>query len=499
MRHSILGLLLISNAALSPAAAQERAAESLLARALGETPIATDLQELSDTIGGRPTGSPALDRAVEWGAAKFKAAGLDDVRLESYVAPGLWLPGVETGVVTQPRYPLAPENELRVAAMPFSSSTRSSGVEAEVIAVGSGDEAAFAAAGERVRGRWILVHTEPMQSLEDLFREYLDTPPCLARARQHGAAGILWMSTHSRRLLYRHNATLDGSLYTLPGAVVEREGALRTERLLSSGRTVRVKLRLQSTYAKETTMRNVVAEIRGREKPAETVILGAHLDSWDLGRGALDNGCNVALVLDVGRQMMALAREGTRPRRSVRFVLYTGEEAGLFGSWGEVRNHRADLDRVKAQVIFDIGTGHTSGFSLGGREDLRAAADAALAPAVGLGPFTHTADAFVGTDNYDYMLEGVPTLVANQDGTPYLPEYHAESDTYDKADLRQLMANAAIAAVLVWGLAEMAEDPAPRQSRTEIEAMTQATGLREQMQAYGLWDDFVAAKRGRMP
>ena len=171
----------------------------------------------------------------------------------------------------------------------------------------------------------------------------------------------------------------------------------------------------------------------------------------------------------------------------------------MFGSWGEVRSRRADLDRVKAQIVFDIGTGRTTGFSLGGRDDLRGAAEAALAPAAGLGPFTHTADAFAGTDNYDYMIEGVPTFVANQDGAPYLPEYHAESDTFDKVDARELQADAAIAAVLMWGLADSPKDPGPRQSHAEIETMAHATGLDIQMKAFGLWSDFTTGKRGRMP
>src|SRR5262249_22940560 len=158
-----------------------------------------------------------------------------------------------------------------------------------------------------------------------------------------------------------------GSVATVPAALIEREGALRLARLLAAGRTVRVRLTLLADVKEQATARNVVAELRGREKPEEVVILGAHLDSWDLGRGALDNGCNAALVLDVARQAAALARGGIRPRRSLRFVLYTGEEAGLFGSWGEVRSGRDQLDSVRAQIIFDIGTGRTTGFSLGGR------------------------------------------------------------------------------------------------------------------------------------
>jgi carboxypeptidase Q len=466
----------------------------IVARFLGPTPVLSDLRELTDTIGGRPTGSRALEEAVEWTAAKLRAAGLDEVRTESYVAPRLWVPGVERAEVTEP---VLPGRALDVAAMPFAASTGAAGLEAEVVDAGSGDEAGFRAAGS-LRGKWVLVHSTPMKSLDDLFKEYLDMPAVLARLRDGGAAGLLHMSTRPGRLLYRHNVTLDGSVFPLPSAVVEREGALRVARLIGAGKKVKIKVTLSAEIRENAAARNVMAEIRGGSRPDEVVILGAHLDSWDLGRGALDNGCNVALVIDVARQMAALAKTGVRPRRTVRFSLYTGEEAGLYGSMGEVRNRRSDLDRVKAQVIFDEGTGRTSGFSLGGREDLRSSVDAALAPISGLGPFVQTTDAFVGTDNYDYLVEGVPTLVANQDGPPYLPDYHAESDTYDKVDERELKLNEVVAGVVVWGFAESEALP-PRQSRAQVEALIKATGLDQQMKAFGLWDDFTSGRRGRAP
>jgi Zn-dependent M28 family amino/carboxypeptidase len=272
---------------------------------------------------------------------------------------------------------------------------------------------------------------------------------------------------------------------------------MRIARFLAKGATVRVRATLTAATPENALARNVVAEVRGRERPDEVVILGAHLDSWDLGRGALDDGCNVALVLDVARQAAALARYGHRPRRTLRFALYTGEEQGLFGSWQQVRRQREVLDRVKAQVIVDVGSGRITGFSLGGRADLRAAAEEALAPARALGPFTHTVEAFLGTDNFDYLLEGVPTLVANQEGVPYLPDYHADSDTFDKVDARELKYNAAVTGVLVWGLADRAQPPAPRQTRGEVEKLVQATGLAHQMKTFGLWDAFAKGERGR--
>jgi hypothetical protein len=162
-----------------------------------------------------------------------------------------------------------------------------------------------------------------------------------------------------------------------------------------------------------------------------------------------------------------------------------------------VRAHRGELDRIRAHIVFDEGSGRTSGFSLGGRADLKPAVDAALAPLAALGPFTQTIDAFFGTDNYDYLVEGVPTLVANQEGAPYLPDYHAESDTLDKVDLRELRANLAIAATVAFALADRAEPPAPRQSRAQVEALLKATALDQQMRLFNVWEPFVSGARGR--
>jgi Iap family predicted aminopeptidase len=474
-------------------------AESLVAIESGPTPILSDLQELTDEIGGRPTGSPALDRAVQWGLEKFKAAGLENVHAENYLAAGIWLPGVESGQVTAPLSVEPKADQLRVAAMPFSISTSAAGLDAAVVDVGHGDAAAFAAAGSTIRGRWVLVESDPLASIEDLDQEYSMTPPLFAAANAAGAAGILWMSTRPGRLLYRHNVSLNGSLSALPGAVIERDGALRLARLLRSGQTVRVRLNLQSSYVQNARARNVVAELGGRDKAAGVIILGAHLDSWDLGRGALDDGCNIALTIDVARSLMQLATQGRRPRRTVRFVMYTGEEDGFWGAMADVREHRAELDRVKAMIELDMGSGRITGFSLGGRQDLLAAVDHALAPAAALGPFTHTSDAFVGSDNYDYLIEGVPTLESNQDEAPYLPQYHAESDTLDKVDAKLLKANAAIVATLVWGLADTLADPAPRQSRAEVEALLSTTGLDDAMRTFGLWEGFATGARGRAP
>jgi Zn-dependent M28 family amino/carboxypeptidase len=223
------------------------------------------------------------------------------------------------------------------------------------------------------------------------------------------------------------------------------------------------------------------------------VLLGAHLDSWDLGTGAEDNGVNAALVIDVAR---AIKKLGLQPRRTMRFVLWTGEEQGMWGSAGYVVSHAAELDRHVATITYDIGSGKTMGFFLNGREELRRPVNDAL-EAAGLSAPDHAQDAIDGTDNFDFLLSGVPNLVANQDATPYVPDYHAESDTPDRVNAEQAHRNAAIAAAVMWALAENPERPARRQSKAEVNKLITDTRLDEQMKMFGQWDDWASGKRGR--
>jgi Zn-dependent M28 family amino/carboxypeptidase len=226
------------------------------------------------------------------------------------------------------------------------------------------------------------------------------------------------------------------------------------------------------------------------------VILGAHLDSWELGTGALDNGCNAALVIEAAR---AIKATGLVPRRTIRFALFSGEEQGMFGSWQYVIAHRAELDKIRAAIILDSGVGRVSGFSLSGRRDIRDALQEILKPLSSWDVNRHTLDGDIGTDNWDFLLEGVPTMVAEQDEANYLPNYHAASDTYDKVDIRELKMNTVIAAVTAWGVADRAEPIGKRLSRAEIEKQLAESGLDEKMKQQGMWPLWENGVHGRKP
>lgn len=482
------GAVLLFSGAAGSLGAPAGPADALKETLLRSETIVEDLRYLCDEIGGRVTGSFGCERSVDWAMEKFRGAGIGTVRREEFEIPGVWDEIAARAEVLEPeRFP------VRVAAMAFSRATPPGGVTAPVVDIGSGFEEDFRRAGEKARGAILLLHSEILDSLERLFAEYLRLPEIVRRAEAGGAAAILEASTRPRGLLYRHVARF-GRLAPLPIALAAREAFLRLTRLLEAGREVRVRLELDNRFGLNNTAWNVIADIPGRERPEEVVLLGAHLDSWGMGTGALDNGCNVALVIDVARRLQAME---PKPRRTVRFALFTGEEQGLWGSRGYVRAHRGEMDRHAAAVIVDLGSGRITGFSLGGRAELRPAVEEILAPVSDWSVGGHTEDAFVGTDNFDFLLEGVPNLVANQEAEPYLPDYHAESDTFDKVDLDALRRNAAVVAVLVRGLADRPERIGPRQDRARVAELLAATGVDRQMRTFEIWEEWEKRERGR--
>jgi carboxypeptidase Q len=458
----------------------------LAARAQGETPMMPDLRELCDGIGGRPTGSAACDRAIEWAEKKFHDIGIENVSVEPFEASNMWLAvSAEASAVSPATF------NIRIAAAPMSPSTKTP-IEARIVDAGQGTPQDFARLGGATRGAIVLVHSAEMKSFDDLFAEYMRNGGLLEAARKHQPAAILLESTRPRGLLYRHPISLSGDYAPVPTAIISREHAERLARLAEKDE-VRVRLAITNRIEARYGSKNVIAEIRGYEKPDEIVLVGAHLDSWDLGTGAEDNGVNAALVIDLARAFHDLK---IVPRRTIRFALFTGEEQGMLGSEAYVEKHKNELSNFVAVMIFDTGSGHLSGFYLNGRDELRKPVNSALDAVEGLRATEHLVDVLDGTDSFDFLISGVPNLVGIQDPIPYLPDYHAESDTFDRVNQKEEKITEAVAAVLMWGLAENPERPAKRQTRGEVEKLIKDTKLDEQMKAFGQWDDFKAGKRG---
>lgn len=466
-------------------------AAKLLPIVMGPSPMEENLRRLTDEIGGRVTGTPEMAKAVEWGVAAFRAAGID-VHTEKYVLPVTWSEGDTRLELLGPvKFP------IRLKSTGWSPATPAGGIEAGVIDVGYGTDDDFAKVNASLKGAILLVHSDIGSTWADLFNEYLRPPSIIERALKGEAAAIFWTGARERLLLYRHTNSLAGEIDKIPQAVLAREDAMRLARTLAAypGK-VRVHFDLPNKIGGPIEQENVVGEIRGYEKPDEVVILGAHLDSWELGTGALDNGCNTALVIEAAR---AIKATGLLPRRTIRFILFSGEEQGTVGSFEYVKAHRAELDKIRAVVVFDSGIGRVTGYSLGGRRDTEAGVREVLKPLESWGANQHTYDASFGTDTFDFLLEGVPTLVANQEEANYLPNYHAASDTFDKVDMRELKLHTVLAALTAWGIADRTEPLGKRLSRSEIETQMKETGLDQQMKALGYWDAWQSGARGRKP
>jgi carboxypeptidase Q len=434
-------------------------------------------------------GTPNMRRAVDWAVEAFRAAGVDQVGTENFTMPSSWREGATEIAVTAPL-----SFSVRGASSAWSPATGAEGIEAQVLDGGSGSEGRIRRMGKKARGKILLIRSEQVLTFLDLANEQRDATIASREAAEVGAAALLFTSTRANGLLYRHINSINGKLDPLPSALIGREDGLRILRLLEAGKEVRMRLSMPNQIGGPFQASNVVAEIRGREKPGEFVILGGHLDSWDLGTGCLDNGCNIALVIEVAR---AIAAARLRPRRSIRFILFNGEEQGLFGSRGYVEAHRAELDSIATVMIHDMGVGKIRGYSLGGRHGLKEGLAGAMKPIEDRGANEHTIDAFFGTDHFDFLLEGIPALVAVQDTSQYVPVYHSSADTFDKVSIRDLHDRTSIAAVTAYNIADRPERIGKRFSRKEVERLLEDTRLDDQLKFLDLWDEWKDGRRGR--
>jgi hypothetical protein len=460
--------------------------DRLVAAMLKETPIISDLQQLCDEIGGRPTGSKANLASVDWAIKKFKEAGVTVVK-EKFTMPQLWLERSSRAFVSGDV-----SFNVDVVAKSFSTGTPKGGLKASLIEAGYGTEADFKRLGAKIKGAFILVETKELVDIAGLFAEYADVVGIEKRAFAGGVAGIVYMSSRPKGLLYRHGASL-GKNNKHPILVMHREQAKRAIRLLRAGKKLVLNTEIDIQSGGQYESFNVIGEIKGSGTPEEIVVMGAHLDSFGLGTGANDNGCNVVMMIDIARQMKRL---GIKPKRTIRFILWNGEEQGFIGSWEYTRSHLGELDNHIMACSVDIGSGRIRGFYTNGREEMTGPVNRALQPVAALGPFRQVNEPVVGTDNYDFMMQGVANLVADHEPANYTFNYHAESDTFDKVNLRQLKLNAAVIAALTYGFATM-DVTWKRQTRTEIQKLIDSTTLRQQLDMFYLYPGWQDGSRGR--
>ena len=488
IRSLLVTVAVIAAASLNVVSQSSTQSNAVMQEEMKPSPLQENLRVLTDEIGGRVPGTPQFDKAAQWAIAAFKAAGADSVRTEEFTIPQSWTEGdTQINVVAPEKFHVRAVSVAWTPAVPQTT--------ARVVDVGMGSAAEFAKTGD-IAGAIVLVNSKVLETWDDLFDEYFRAPDIIARSVAGKAVLIAFTSSREHDILYRHINTLSGKMDVIPQILLAREDSLRIQRLIAHGQKISMSVSVPNQVGPTITTRNVIADLKGSGLPNELVIFGAHLDSWNLGTGALDNGCNAALVID---SLRAIKAAGVRPKRTIRFILFSGEEQGMFGSLAYVRSHRDEMDSIAAEVVLDAGDGAITGFSTGGRKDVDATLASLVQPFAAWKATEITNDAALGTDNYDFMIEGVPTILPNQETANYLVNYHATSDTFDKVDFNQLKKNEAITAALMVELANMPGHLGPRYSRAQIEATFPETHLDDEMKGFRVWDQWVDGSRGRKP
>ncbi len=405
-----------------------------------------DLAWLCDRIGHRLSGSPQLDQAILWAQSRLKAAGLVNVHAEPVMVPH-WVRGHESAVLLSP----AP-HRVNILGLGGSVGTPEGGLTADVVVVGSFDE--LDKLGEAVKGKIVLFDVP--------YKGYGHTAVYrhdgAARAAKYGATAALVRSVGPVSLDTPHTGAMDydPAYPKIPTAAVTIEASTQMRRMQQRGERIQMKLEMGARMLPDAPSANVVAEIRGTEKPEEVIILSGHLDSWDVGQGAQDDGAGTVIAMEAARLIQAV---GLKTRRTIRVVLWTNEENGLRGGLAYRDAHRAEFKNIIAAVESDSGSEKVSAFGL----DLRKATPEAKVKAlealkqVGL-PLSAFNVSFTldhsGADVGPMVREGVPGIGMEHAATHYFDVHHTQADTLDKIDKDDLAHNAAALATFAYALAQ---------------------------------------------
>jgi carboxypeptidase Q len=484
-----LVLLLTTSMLLpTPTGAQTPGAEAAPARIIGEVFAAGQHLEyvnvLCDRIGSRLTGSSGARRAEAWAEGEMKRLGLSNVRREPYRMAASWERGITYALLMYPGDDWV--RSLSVSSYTWTPGTEGA-VEGELVDVGAGRPEDVARVRANVKGRVALVVPEGAD-LGAVIYNFYRAPGLVKELKEAGALAVLIAADKPHAMQYTAPVefTATGRLAALPTLSLAHEDVGLLRRLLSQNQTPRVRLDVRNKVGPAFEATNVVGEIAGTDLAQELVVVGAHLDSNDLGPGALDNAAGSAAVLETARAIKAL---GLKPRRTIRFVLFTGEEEGMVGSIAYVERHRAELDRTVAALVMDIGAGRPTGWFSMGREDLDAGIRELSRPLAQFGDFAIEHAAFAATDNAPFMAEGVPNLILIQDETPYFPVHHTIADTPDKIDPRDFASAVATLAATAYQIAARPQRFGRRLDSQEVRRMADETKVGEQWRAAGIWKE----------
>lgn len=470
---------------LAPTGPAEDGTRPALVKIAGEATLnsmAFDyLTGLSDEVGGRLTGSPEDHRSAAWAVTQMKRMGLHNVHLEPYSIWKGWTRGKAEAQLLAPIH-----RPLTVDAMGWTGSTPGP-VEADVVTANIFDLDTELQNLSRFRGKIVLMSPQgaPKKSFWVIFAQFGDFLDALHKA---GAVAVIGGQGgfKSEGMHLTHTGILGFAKdFALPVVDMTREDQGQLERYIASGKTVRIRVDVQNSLtASPVESANVVGEIPGREFPDQVLVVGAHLDSWDLSLGSTDNGVGSACVLAAAE---AILRSGQQPRRTIRFVLFTGEEQGLLGSMAYVSQHKDTMANHIGSLVIDAGQGPIKEFQLGGRSDLLAAFQPFARFLGNLREIKVTDDTEFGTDTGPFTLAGLPAINLAQDSPDYKFTHHSGADAPEAVKADVITQDAAILALTSFWLADRPDRFAAPWPAERTARMLREKGDFEMLNAFHIW------------
>lgn len=471
-----------SDAKVAPDAATSEA----LVRLGGQLMLAGKAYEydraLADNIGPRLTGSANYVKATDWAVDEFKRMGLSNVHREAWEINATWEPEAwATGQFIEPH-----EQRLHLESDGWSPSTPTGGVRGNVVHLASFKPEDMKAAAAQMKDTIVLVDREAIAASGPImFGKILDA---INQIAGDGARAVLFGVGDTNNVPSMIGlGGGDGKIAPLPIGNVGKEDTLLIRRLLDQG-PVEVEFSFKNRIREHVKVNNVVAEIPGTDANGEYVVVGGHLDSWHLGTGAEDNGTGAAAVLAVAQ---AVEASGVKPKRTMRFILFGGEEEGLLGSIRYVREHAAEMDKCEGVFITDTGSEPPEGWYTFGREDEQKAL-AGLKPelaSLGAEGTTQDGEYTFSTDHGAFLIHGVPAFVLWNPTDKYFLLHHKPSDTFDKVNQRDLSLGAAVVGVTALAFAD-AETDLPHLSQAAMEEQLKkikAFDEYQDMQSHGMF------------
>ncbi len=430
------------------------AAQRIIDAALSSHEAYKKLEQLCDDIGHRLSGSPQLDAAIAWALESMKRDGLENVRAEPVMVPK-WVRGKESATMIRPR-----EMPMPMLGLGGSVATPPEGISAEVVSVR--DEAELDALGERARGKIILFDNPMPAYTPEGGTHYGTTVRFRGRgaslAAEKGAVACLVRSVTARSLQTPHTGAMryKDDVPRIPAAAITIEDASMISRLQARGIPVEVRLSMEAKSHEPVPSANVVAEFRGTEKPDEIVLISGHLDSWDAGTGAHDDGGGCVQAMEAAS---LLRRLNLRPRRTIRVVLWTNEENGLAGGKQYLKDHESELSKHVAAIESDGGSFAPRGYTVECKDEQRQNSAIAqmreiLELVSSIGPMKVDAGGS-GADIGPMKPFGVLLMGHNVEPSIYFDYHHTHADTLDKVNPKELAQNVAVMATVAFVLADM--------------------------------------------